>query len=235
MSETKSNDHLDDGDDSRSSSSSSSNNNNNIHREPSPFAPSDLSILGIDTSHSSHRNSIILREKVVIVGDAAVGKTSLVQSFLSQRTENLSNNHYSMTAGVDMNVKQVPIPNTNITVDLFLFDMAGQGIYNQRELSSRFWKDCSYILCVFDISSRKTLQSCETWIQAVQSLRRQGGNSDHIPAILVANKVDLREVSMFLLSQLNNHWIERYDIYCSMIDLIFLILIVSFFNSILFF
>ena len=170
--------------------------NNNITREPSSFAPSDLSISGIDTSQSLHVNSIILREKVVIVGDAAVGKSSLVQSFLSQGAENLNNKNYLMTAGVEMNVKQIPIPNTNITVDLFLYDMAGQSIFNQRELSSLFWRDCSYIICLFDVSSRKTLQSCETWIQAVQSSQnREGDLEDPIPVVLVANKVDLREVS----------------------------------------
>jgi small GTP-binding protein len=168
--------------------------NNNINVEPSPFAPSDLSISGIDTSQSSHKNSIILREKIVIVGDAAVGKSSIVQSFLSQGSENFHNNKYLMTTDVDLNVKQVPIPDTNITVDLFLFDMAGQSIFNQRELLSRCWKDCSYIMCVFDISSRKTLQSCETWIQAIHSSRRKEGNVDQIPTILVANKVDLRQV-----------------------------------------
>lgn len=177
----------------------SDNGDNNLNREPSPFAPSDLSILGIDTSQSSHLNSIILREKVVIVGDAAVGKSSLVLSFLLQGTENLNNKRYLMTAGVDLHVKQVPIPNTNITVDLFLFDMAGQSIFNQRELSSRFWRDCSYIICVFDVASRKTLQSCETWIQAVKSSQQQEGDLvDPIPVILVANKVDLREVSSHL-------------------------------------
>lgn len=168
--------------------------NNNITREPSSFAPSDLSILGIDTSQSSHVNSIILREKVLIVGDAAVGKSSLVQSFLSHGADNLNNKHYLMTAGVDMNVKQIPVPNTNITVDLFLYDMAGQNIFNQRELSSQFWRNCSYIICLFDVSSRKTLQSCETWIQAVQSSQnRQGDLENPIPVILVANKIDLRE------------------------------------------
>ena len=175
--------------------------NNNITKEPSPFAPSDLSILGIDISQSSHVNSIILREKVVIVGDAAVGKTSLIQSFMSQGAENLNNKHYMMTSSVDMNVKQIPISNSNITVDLFLYDAPGQSIFNQRELSSRFWRDCSYIICVFDVSSRKTLQSCKTWIQAVQSSQNQnqeGGLEESIQVILVANKVDLREVSIQL-------------------------------------
>lgn len=169
--------------------------NSNLNQDPSPFAPSDLSITGIDVYQSSHINSIVLREKVLIVGDATVGKSSLVKSFLSQGVVKTNHNNYLMTSSVDMNVKHVPIYNTNITVDLFLFDVGGQNIFNQRELSSKFWKNCSYIMCVFDVSSRKSLQSCETWIKAVQSAQEGSGNDAMIPIILVANKVDFREVS----------------------------------------
>lgn len=205
-------------DDSYDNTIKNNNNNNNIHKEPSPFAPSDLSISGIDTSLSSHYNSVILREKVVIVGDESVGKTSLVRSFMSNQgmgmdgtSGSIRNQDYQMTAGVEWNVKQVPImknndanmvektkrnmnmnANTNITVDLFLFDIGGQSIFNQRGLSTRFYKNCSYIICVFDVSSRKTLQSCDTWIQAVQSASSQG-QQEMAGIILIANKVDLRE------------------------------------------
>ena len=173
---------------------------NNINIEPSPFAPSDISISGINTpKSSSHLNTIILREKVVLVGDSTVGKSSLAQSFLSQGIEMLSNREYSMTSGVDMNVKTVHIPNSNIDVDLFIYDSAGQSIFNQQEIASKYWNECSYIVCVFDVSSRKSFQSCETWIQAVQASqsRNRGDHTqiESIPVVLIANKVDLREVS----------------------------------------
>ncbi len=171
---------------------------NNINKEPSPFAPSDLSIEGFDCSLTSHRNKIILREKVVLLGNAAVGKSSLVQSFISSVTENINNKHYLMTAGVNLNVKQVPIPNSNITVDLFLYDTGGQGIFNKREKSSSFWTNCSYVICIFDVTSRKTLQSCETWMKAIRSSQKQYGSVNVVDSIqsiiLVANKIDLREV-----------------------------------------
>ncbi len=262
MDESKNNDHhyLDDDDDDDSDYGDINNSiqtNNNINKAPSAFAPSDLSIGGIaiDTSLSSHCNSVILREKVVIVGDESVGKTSLVRSFLSLSHSHSHSHHqgmegkfksrtsstgryirdedYQMTVGIDWNVKQVPIPtsimnnnnnnnnntnnredvniktnrniNKNITVDLFLFDVGGQSIFNQRGLSSRFYKNCSYIICVFDVSSRKSLKSCDTWIQAVKSsLQRQGQEQQQqqeevARTILVANKVDLRDVSLFIL------------------------------------
>ena len=100
-----------------------------------------------------------------------------------------------MTKGLDVEVSEVAVPNTNIVVDLFLFDMGGQSIFNQRQMAKRFWENCSYIICVFDVSSRKSLQSVKTWVASVRSA---SATLLDIPTILVANKIDLREVSFLL-------------------------------------
>lgn len=75
------------------------------------------------------RPQVVLREKVVIVGDEAVGKTSLVQMFTSDGSEYPKN--YVMTTDVDFSMKSVIVPDTNVEVDLFLYDMAGQSIFHQ--------------------------------------------------------------------------------------------------------
>lgn len=58
------------------------------------------------------------------VGDPAVGKTALAQVWHSQGQK--FPKHYQMTCGVDFCVKGVPIPDTDVTVELHLFDTAGQ-------------------------------------------------------------------------------------------------------------
>jgi transport family protein 27 len=40
--------------------------------------------------------------------------------------------------GAEFVVKQVPIPDTNTIVELFLFDCAGQSIFNQVEMNSKY-------------------------------------------------------------------------------------------------
>lgn len=165
--------------------------------KPEPFASSDVSIAGIEefSLDTLHRDTIVLREKVILVGDATVGKTAIAKAFRSKGQ--IYAKEYLMTAGVDFNVAEVvPIStNTNTTnntiVDLFLYDMGGQSIFNQREMPTKFWSDCQYIVCVFDVSSRKSLQNCRTWIDAVRSARQQVGET--FTVLLVANKIDLRE------------------------------------------
>eukprot|EP01083_Nonionella_stella_P292449 994619_1 len=79
----------------------------------------------------------------------------------------------------------VTVEHGNVDVDLFLYDFGGQSIFHQREMAKEYQKDATYILCVYDISSRTSLQSISTWLASVRSVVGQ-----KIPAILVANKID---------------------------------------------
>mmetsp|Transcript_1209 Transcript_1209/g.2060 ORF Transcript_1209/g.2060 Transcript_1209/m.2060 type:complete len:105 (-) Transcript_1209:311-625(-) len=92
----------------------------NIAIVPDPFAPSDLTIDDIDelSVDTSHRSRVILREKVVVTGDSTVGKSALIKSLTSSGQEYPKK--YLMTAGADMNEHSIPIPETNVTVDLFI-------------------------------------------------------------------------------------------------------------------
>ena len=119
--------------------------------DPDPFAPSDLSfdvVVGegrpfppdprsdddeasfLDDPHPHHRTRLILREKVVVVGDAAVGKTALIRN-LASGGRDFPKDYVMNTCGAELTVVEVPIPDTDATVDLFLYDTAGQSVFNQ--------------------------------------------------------------------------------------------------------
>ena len=85
---------------------------------------------------SSHKQISILRCKVLLVGDACTGKTALTQVFNSGGATYPKN--YLMTVGAEFSVKQVPIPETNTIVELYLFDCAGQSIFNQLEMNTKY-------------------------------------------------------------------------------------------------
>jgi hypothetical protein len=42
------------------------------------------------------------------------------------------------TIGAEFNVKQVTIPDTNVVVEIFLYDCAGQSIFNQLDLNTKY-------------------------------------------------------------------------------------------------
>lgn len=104
----------------------------------------------------------MLRCKVAVVGDATVGKTALLQVLKSTGHDYPKN--YVMvsdaawlhgrpvrvthkacggqTSGVDLCIKSIPIPDSNVVVELYLFDCAGQSIFNQREFGTVHVRCC---------------------------------------------------------------------------------------------
>ena len=78
---------------------------------------------------TTHRTILMLRCKVVVVGDATVGKSALISMFHSGGASYPK--QYVMTSWVDFRVKQVDIPDTSTAVELYLFDCAGDPVFNQ--------------------------------------------------------------------------------------------------------
>ena len=79
---------------------------------------------------TTHRTILMLRCKVVVVGDATVGKSALISMFHSGGASYPK--QYVMTSWVDFRVKQVDIPDTSTAVELYLFDCAGDPVLTQR-------------------------------------------------------------------------------------------------------
>ena len=71
----------------------------------------------------------ILREKVVIVGDETVGKTSIIQMLTLGGSG--CNKNYVMTTETQFSVLNFAVPNTDVIVDLFLYDVPGQNTFHQ--------------------------------------------------------------------------------------------------------
>ena len=143
-----------------------------------------MNIVNMDMAH---RQKTVLRCKLVIVGDPAVGKTALTQVFQSGGSTYPKN--YMMTVGVEFSVKQVPIPDTDVIVELYIFDSAGQSIFNQIEMNAKYWDNTSAVMVVYDISSAETLRSTHKWLQNVRSTRSLGPK---MVGCLVGNKTDYR-------------------------------------------
>ena len=68
-------------------------------------------VSAVRSMESAHRPTVILRCKLVVLGDACVGKTALTQVFHSGGSTYPKN--YLMTTGAEFCVKQVVIPHSN--------------------------------------------------------------------------------------------------------------------------
>jgi len=121
--------------------------------------------------------------KVVVIGDYAVGKTSLIKRY----TEGHFTPNYKLTIGVDFAVKMVQWDdNTNISLQLW--DIAGHERFGT--MTSVYYKYAIASIVVFDLSRPATFDAVLKWKDDVNS--KISLSNDHpIPSILLANKCDI--------------------------------------------
>jgi len=115
--------------------------------------------------------------KVIIVGDGAVGKTTLATHF----TYGKFIEYYKMTIGVDFFVKDVLIGDD--VVKLQIWDTAGQERF--AFIRPTYYQGTSGGLMVFDVNRLESFNNLDNWLKEVNS------NCSNIPLILLGNKIDL--------------------------------------------
>ncbi|XP_037286701.2 intraflagellar transport protein 27 homolog isoform X2 [Rhipicephalus microplus] len=127
----------------------------------------------------------LLRVKCAVIGDAAIGKTALIQVFLHDRSYFPKN--YSMTTGVTLSVGKVNIPDTKDAVELYLYDCSGKEVY--LDFVQELWADAPLAIIMFDTCNEPSFQHVSTWAS------RLSKNSTCGPKIgvLVGTKADLKE------------------------------------------
>lgn len=113
-----------------------------------------------------------------MLGDPAVGKTSLVRRYVY----NEFNDDYLTTFGTKPVKKVVELDED--TVDLIIWDIAG---HITESLSSRYFSGASGAVIVSDLTRKKTIESVEKWYSRV--VKSEG----EVPVKLLMNKSDLDE------------------------------------------
>ncbi|XP_051890768.1 ras-related protein Rab-7L1-like isoform X3 [Pristis pectinata] len=123
--------------------------------------------------------------KVLVIGDSAVGKTSLVHRY----TNDSFSKHYKSTVGVDFALKILQWSDTE-TVRLQLWDIAGQERFTS--MTRLYYRDAGACVIMFDVTDVTTFHSCLKWKRDLDSKVALVDGSP-VPCILLANKCDLSE------------------------------------------
>lgn len=119
--------------------------------------------------------------KIVIIGDAAVGKTSLINQFV----ESSFNEDYKPTLGANIVRKDVNLDNTKVR--LIMWDLAGQEKY--QVVRSMYFQGCEGALLVYDVTRYHTLDNINNkWLKDYKKHVKKKG-----AYILIGNKTDLKE------------------------------------------
>ena len=127
--------------------------------------------------------------KIIIIGNAYVGKTSVVSGLINRKISQ----QYQNTIGVDFSVKNMKLENHK-KIKLQLWDTAGQETFHS--IVKSYYRYVSGVVIVFDVTDRESFQTIDYWLH--QYNKENECNKDHKenrhkhPILLLGNKCDVK-------------------------------------------
>ncbi len=137
----------------------------------------------------------VLKAKICLIGEAAVGKTSLIRRYV----EDSFDDRYISTLGSKVSLKRIWLtarsdPSKNIEVQLSIWDLIGERSYLDT-LHQEYLKGAQGIIAVCDVTRYSTFEALEEWISAAFKV------AGEVPLAIVVNKVDLKGEIMCLYDE----------------------------------
>eukprot|EP00039_Didymoeca_costata_P001110 m.49793 g.49793 ORF g.49793 m.49793 type:complete len:247 (+) comp10631_c0_seq3:152-892(+) len=136
-------------------------------------------------ANRSHESQAMVEEeieipmKVLIVGNGAVGKSSMIQRYCKgEYTQD-----YKKTIGVDFLEKQKSVNGKDLR--LMIWDTAGQEEFDA--MTRTYYRGAAACVVAFSTTDRASFDAVENWINKVEA------ECGSIPMVLVQNKIDLLE------------------------------------------
>lgn len=115
--------------------------------------------------------------KVLIVGNGAVGKSSMIQRYC----KGIYTSDYKKTIGVDFLEKRATVEGEDLR--LMIWDTAGQDEFDS--LTKAYYRDAEACVVAFSTTDRDSFEAVEGWIRKVEA------EVGKIPMVLIQNKVDI--------------------------------------------
>ena len=120
------------------------------------------------------------RVKILTLGNQKVGKTSLINYFVSKKFKY----NTQTTVGNSSNLEDRKIDGIDVSIEIH--DTAGQERF--RSIPSRLIQSVDGILLIFDISDDKSFNDIQVWLKSISD----NVSENKMPVLyLIANKVDL--------------------------------------------
>ncbi|XP_065052568.1 ras-related protein Rab-1B-like [Rhopilema esculentum] len=137
--------------------------------------------------------------KIIIVGDAGVGKSCLLRRFADQSfTDN-----YINTIGVDFKVRTLEL--FGKTVKLNIWDSAGQERF--RTIVNTYYRGAHGIIVVYDTTDRDSFEHLPSWLSDVSELAEPNSKK-----MLVGTKIDLDSVERQVPKDVVSRYAESINV-----------------------
>lgn len=118
--------------------------------------------------------------KIVLLGDAGVGKSSICQRYIN----NTISDNYEVTIGGAYLQKEVALDNGQ-KIKLHIWDTGGEERY--RAMAPLYYRDAQAALLVYDVTDARTFQSLDYWVRELDEKVRD----ENMVLIIAGNKSDL--------------------------------------------
>ena len=129
--------------------------------------------------------------KLVLIGDGAVGKTSIRERYLGKGFKRSQ----LATIGVDFAQKYTSYGGVNVRH--IIWDLAGQPTY--ASVRRHYYQGSSAIVLVYSVVERESFDNASRWlVEAHKHLRgAEWTGWEGLPTAIIGNKIDLRESGQF--------------------------------------
>ena len=150
--------------------------------------------------NNSFSDKTFINLNILLVGDANVGKTSILLKY----TENFFPNQYQATIGVEYKMKIIKLNNMNIKLQIW--DTAGQERY--KSIAKNFFRSANGVFLVFDITDKKSFENLNKWIEDVKE-----NSPKDCKYIIIGNKSDLSDQRTISTFEIDNFVKEKKSSY----------------------
>lgn len=124
--------------------------------------------------------------KLVLLGDASVGKSCLVVRFAKEEFYE----NQEPTIGAAFMTQTVELEKPKALVKFEIWDTAGQERY--RSLAPMYYRGAAAAVIVYDVTSRESFEGARSWVHELQGMSA----AESLVIALCGNKVDLVDGEM---------------------------------------
>ena len=137
-------------------------------------------------------NKDIIEFKIILIGNASVGKTSIFNKFTTGDFSKI----YKSTIAAEFKSKLLKV-NKNLWAKLVIWDTCGSE--NFRAVTRQYYRGADGAIVIFDLTDQSSFNDLKKWIKDIKNY----GEKD-IQIIIVGNKLDLFNQRKVTQSQANN-------------------------------
>ena len=129
-----------------------------------------------------------MKKKVCLLGDTAVGKTSLIRRYVHDEFDD----KYITTLGAKVSKKEIDLEFTKnienpiqVNIILSIWDILGQKDESASRVRPVYYGGGNGALVVCDITRRETFENLSGWIRSFFKVTQK------VPIVIIGNKIDL--------------------------------------------